>query len=57
MAMNLPSYSRQTAEAHEKFRERLAAANNEFGKASMAAAEDLDETLRSLRSEFFDDET
>lgn len=56
MSINLPAYSKQIAEAHEVFRGDVIAAHEVFEKEIMLSAENLDEKLRVLRVQFFDDE-
>lgn len=56
MSMNLPKYSREIAEAHDVFRGDVTQAHDTFGKAMMSAAENLDEKLRALRVEFFEND-
>lgn len=56
MSMNLPKYSKEIAEAHDVFRGDVSHAHNMFEKAMMLAAENLDEKLRALRIEFFEND-
>jgi hypothetical protein len=54
--VNLPKYVKETAEAHEKFRDEVSIAQRDFEKAVMNAVENLEVKLGGLRVEFFEDE-
>lgn len=56
MSMNLPAYVKEFRQANGEFQETISKATSVFQTTASEAAEKLDEKLRVLRTEFFEDE-